>query len=152
MLASLSAASCKSNKQVSDTASNQNSVEEKDSLLASITRTPCYGTCPHYSIHIYKTGLVVYEGKQFVKTKGTKTARLSEEKLEEIKDLAVQVGYYELEPRYESKMTDLPSCTTVMNTKEHGRKEVFHYGKAPDNLVKFEKYLDGLFANKGWVK
>lgn len=140
-----------SKKSTEDHVTDQETKLKGDSLLASITRTPCYGRCPHYTISIYKTGLVVYDGKQFVNKSGIHTTRLSEDKLEEIKNMAAQVNYYALEDKYEGHMTDLPSCTTVMNT-EKGKKEVFHYGKAPDNLIKFERYLDGLFANLEWVK
>lgn len=143
--------SCHNSKQsVKDDVSGKPAKVNGDSLLASITRTPCYGRCPHYTISIYKTGLVVYDGKQFVNKTGIHTTRLSEEKLEEIKNMAAQLNYYNLEDKYESHMTDLPSCTTTMNT-EKGKKEIFHYGKAPDNLIKFERYLDGLFANQEWV-
>lgn len=122
-----------------------------DSLFASIERTPCYGTCPHYSIKIYKSGLVIYEGKRFVNKEGKHKAFLSNDKLLEIDKYAIELGYYNLKDRYEDQVTDLPSCTTRLNGSK-ADKSVFHYGKGPDALVKFEKYLDGLFARKEWVE
>ncbi len=125
-------------------------VINNDTLFASIERTPCYGTCPQYSIKIYKSGLVIYEGKRFVNKEGKHKAFLSNNKLLEIDKYAIELGYYELKDRYEDNVTDLPSCTTRLNGSK-ADKSVFHYGTAPEALVKFEKYLDGLFAKKEWV-
>ena len=39
-------------------------------VLGSITRTFCLGTCPVYSVTIYRDGRVEYDGQRYVGNKG----------------------------------------------------------------------------------
>ncbi|MFH1321890.1 MAG: DUF6438 domain-containing protein, partial [Bacteroidota bacterium] len=89
--------------------------QQKDSLFASIKRTPCYGRCPTYSISIYKSGYVIYEGIRFVDRIGTYSTQISEKEIQKIIAKANETGYFDLNDVYDSPVTDLPTTITYLS-------------------------------------
>src|SRR5262245_13102887 len=47
------------------------------SVLASLTETGCFGSCPVYTVTIYADGRVLYEGNAFVKVVGQRSNQLT---------------------------------------------------------------------------
>lgn len=122
-----------------------------DSLFASIERTPCYGRCPTYSISIYKSGYVIYEGIRFVDRLGTYSTRISEKKIQNIINKANEIGYFELEEIYDSPVTDLPSTITYLSV--NGQiKRIKDRVRGPEVLKEYEKYFDNVFEDMEWKK
>lgn len=120
-----------------------------DSLLASIERTACYGTCPIYKFSIYNSGYAVYEGKRFVEKIGKFETTIIPATLEEIKAQAKAIRYFELSNDYPKKAVDFPSVKTsvVLNGK---RKDINNGSGAPTSLKEFQDYLDGIKDNVEW--
>ena len=150
-------AACNSSKKNVDTAqipedSNHENGRNADSLFASIERTACFGSCPVYKISIYKDGYVLYQGRQFVEKKGAYKSTLSPEQLEEIKNTASRLGYFEMEDEYVNPaLTDFPSCITTLKVNGQ-RKKIRLYSEAPpEKLVEFQNYLDSLFVDANWI-
>jgi hypothetical protein len=52
-----------------------------ESLTIQMSRGPCRGRCPSYTITIYGTGSVEYVGERYVKERGPQTARLGREQV-----------------------------------------------------------------------
>ena len=121
----------------------------EDSLFASIERTPCYGTCPTYSINIYKSGYVVYKGIRFVDRMGTYSTRISERKIQAIINKANEIGYFELDDVYDSPVTDLPSTITYLSVNGQ-EKRIKDRVRGPEKLREYEKYFDSIFEDLEW--
>jgi len=121
----------------------------EDSLFASIERTPCYGRCPTYSINIYKSGYVIYEGIRFVDRLGTYSTQISEREIQSIINKANEIGYFDLNDLYDSPVTDLPSTITYLSVNGQ-KKTIKDRVRGPEKLREYEKYFDGVFEDMEW--
>ncbi len=165
--ATLSFGACKSKKEtVKDTASTEQSSEEiteapvemppasygdpNDSLFASIERTPCFGTCPIYKMEIYDSGYTEYYGKRFVDNVGRYYAIVDKDKLQAIKDRAIEIGYFDFKDEYPSQIADFPSTITTVKI-DGKRKRIFNKQHAPMELNKFQSYIDTLYKDVKWI-
>jgi len=115
----------------------------KESIFITMERTPCFGKCPSYKITIFNTGNVVYEGLQFAEKQGKYKKKLTKSQLSEIGVQLELINLFELKDKYDSKITDIPSCILYFNYEEKIKKILDRDG-APDKLKKFEKFIDAL--------
>ncbi len=137
---------CTGSKKTSDIASDFPG-EQGDSLVASISRTRCFGVCPYYSTWIYRSGYVIYEGYDHVPNVGRYYTWLTPEQLKSIGLKAEETGYFELNDEYRNPhLTDFPTIYSEVRFRGK-RKKITHYtAEPPLNLVEMEKYLDALFT------
>src|SRR5262249_21525334 len=52
--------------------------------VVTLERTQCYGTCPSYKLTVSADGTVVFEGREYVKNKGTVRSNIGVEKVAEL--------------------------------------------------------------------
>ena len=121
-----------------------------DSLIARIERTPCYGTCPVYTLSVYNTGFVTYEGENFVENKGFYGAYVSRNVLSTLQHMAQEIGFAELQDRYDNEgITDIPS--TITTVRLNGKlKTVVNRDGGPEKLQQFQDFFDSLFTDVKW--
>lgn len=132
-----------------NTESYQNQTEE--SVFATISKSPCYGKCPVYTMTIYSDGRAVLEGKFNIDYIGTYETKLSEEELQEFTETAKRIDYFGLEDKYDSEVTDLPSTTTSI-VIDGEKKEVYRRANYPQKILTFERLFTQLLENKKWEK
>lgn len=125
-------------------------VDDIESVLITMERTVCFGTCPAYSLEIYGNGTVVYEGYDFVAVEGRQTAQIPQESLRSLVGEFYRAGYFSLQDRYEQPVTDLPSTTTSI-TVDGKTKSVYRYGFGPEKLVLLEDMIDETAGTERWV-
>ena len=120
--------------------------EPSDSLVASLERTRCFGVCPYYSIKIYRSGYVLYEGYDHVPNVGRFYSWLTKEQLTALGEKAESLGYFELENEYRNPhLTDFPTIYSEVRFRGK-RKKITHFTASPPKpLVAMEDYIDGLF-------
>lgn len=123
----------------------------KESLLLSLERTPCFGMCPTYKYTIFNTGRVIYEGEENVDNVGKYSAQLSKKQIAEIKDQIISDNIFSLKDKYDAKITDIPSTLLIINL-EGKKKKIFDRHGAPENLKKFEKFVDAIVLNSKMIK
>ncbi len=122
----------------------------KDSLFASISKGFCFGTCPVYTMKIYKNGMVTYAGTRNVDLIGDYTTQISYAKMLEFVEQAKMIQYMELNDVYDNVgVTDLPSTTTsiVLNGKTKTVKRRYDY---PNSILTYEKLFDELLKSADW--
>lgn len=121
-----------------------------DSLVARIQRTPCYGSCPIYTISVYNTGFATYEGERFVEHEGYYGAFISRNVLNTLQNMAREIGFLELQDRYDDPgITDIPSTITTIRL-DGQLKTVVNRDGGPEKLREFEKFFDSLFKEVEW--
>jgi hypothetical protein len=121
-----------------------------DSLFLNFERTPCFGMCPAYRIHLYTSGRASFEGRSHVEKEGMHEARVGRDTMEMILKQAELIGFFELEDVYDSPVTDLPS--TIIRIQAGGRnKEVLGRVGVPPNFRAFAEYLDELLLPVPWT-
>ena len=116
-------------------------------LLASIDRGPCYGTCPIYTLTVYRDGKVEYVGKDFVKKKGKASGTVTAEQMAKLDKLFTDGKYLAYNNSYESyDATDAPSAKTAYRPLgATTTKTVSHYYgdmHAPRSLSELEEAFD----------
>lgn len=135
------------NTELSDVKPQREEVIE----FASIKKTFCYGKCPVYEMSIFSDGKVVLNGKANIDMIGEWVLKISEADLAAFVKMAEDINYMELEEKYDSPVTDLPSTTTsiVIDGK---RKEVYRRANYPERILKFEALFTELLERKGWTE
>lgn len=123
-----------------------------DSVLARIQRTPCFGTCPIYTMTIYQGGYVTFHGEKFVDMEGHYEGKSDKNKLEELIESAEEVGFFQLDREYDNpRVTDLPS-TIITMAKGESFKTVINRYSGPPSLTDFQKKFDELIKQISWKK
>jgi len=135
--------------------------------LITIKRTVCYGTCPDYTVTVAADGAVVFEGRQFVKTKGIAKSNISLDVLRQLLAEFDRVKYFSLNDRYQSAMDGCPEVWTdnpsvITSIRINGKiKSISHYYGCqtgtggsiyPKDLTQLETKIDELVGTDRWIK
>ena len=123
-------------------------------LTITLERTACHGFCPIYTLTIQGDGTVVYEGKDFVKTKGRVETKIHEKKIEQLLEEFEAIDYFNLNDKYtERTITDAPSVITSI-TVDGKTKNIEHYHgdfNAPEVLTRLEDKIDKIINTDQWI-
>lgn len=114
-----------------------------------LERTACFGTCPVYTVSIFRDGRVEFEGKEYVKEKGKHSRTISAREFEELAAKVEKIGFFALQPSYRANVTDLPT-TIVTVTRGSESKRVEDYFGAPQPLRDLEELIARTV--KSWVE
>ncbi len=121
--------------------------------VITMKRTMCYGTCPAYKLAVYRNGTVEYEGKQFVRIKGHRTAFIGKEKVEQLISDFRKARFFSLQDVYENRMTDMPSVILSFTDNGVTKTVIHHRGSrtVPEQLFSLEQKVDTVVNSKQWT-
>ena len=139
--------SCKSAKPIV----SPRDVSKDDSLLISLEKTACYGTCPEYSLTIYRSGRTIYEGKRHVEKIGNFEKKISEKEVKELIKAFEEAEFFNLLNEYVEQISDFPTTFLSFNYEGKSKKIKDYYG-APEKLKKLEKIVENIGKDDGWEK
>ncbi len=124
-----------------------------DSLVAYIEKSPCFGKCPTYSIHIYRSGYTLYNGKSNVARIGMYSTWLSMSNIKDIWTTADKLGYWGLSHEYrDPHLTDFPTIRSSVASPEKDNHVLRFTTDPPAELIKMEDFIDGLFNDETvWI-
>lgn len=135
-----------------ESTANLQKAMQLDSLLISMERTGCFGTCPIYIVNIYKTGYAEYIGKNFVEKEGVYYTQFDKNYINAIYDKAVDISFFSLNNSYDNiGISDLPSTIVQLHDGNVIKKVLDRYD-SPQALKDFEKLLDMVIDQQDWVK
>jgi len=127
-------------------------VLDEDSLLVSLSRGYCFGTCPVYSVHIYSSGLALYVGQANVDMEGRFSGHVSADQLAGITRVAKEIDYFSMDTLYNNPpVSDLPSHSTSV-VWQGWRKSIKRRIGFPESLLRLEKEIDRCVAEVSWHK
>ncbi|OGO18690.1 MAG: hypothetical protein A2Z02_00150 [Chloroflexi bacterium RBG_16_48_7] len=124
-------------------------------ILITLERTPCFGTCPVYSLKISGNGAVVYDGKDHVKLKGVQETTISAGAVNQLVLEFENTGYFSLNDSYTKfEITDMPSANTSITIGRKTKSIKHYYGdrSAPKQLTELEKKIDDTVNSAQWIK
>jgi len=104
-------------------------------------RTPCYGTCPAYTMNIFADGRVEYEGQRFVTLLGKHTLSLPVATVNELLAEAKRIDFNKLQERYAGNTTDLPANIITVHPLGQPLHAVYAEEGVPANLQGYIKLL-----------
>ena len=114
-----------------------------DNLFLKMQRTPCYGKCPNYTLEIFESGKVKYNGKMFVENIGEFESVLSTTSIQTIKNKIKEINFFELNDKYDSPATDIPA--TIFEVFENNQqKKITNRHKSPESLKELEKLIEDI--------
>jgi hypothetical protein len=127
---------------------------DPQSVIISLERGPCFGTCPVYKVTLYGDGTVRYDGKDHVRVRGSQTAVIAPDKVKELAEEIERSGFFSTREAYtEVSVTDAPSV--VLYAAVDGKmKKVRHYlgdFKAPKALETIEDRIDEVAGAGRWT-
>jgi hypothetical protein len=128
---------------------------ELEQARIQLTRTMCYGPCPDYEVTISGSGEVSYNGKQFVKVKGTQHATIDREKVRQLLTAFDHAKFFALRggkcPC--AVYTDMPSAIITLTWRGRTRTLEHDYGCpcAPAALSGLEHQIDQAADTDRWV-
>jgi hypothetical protein len=145
-------------KMESNSSVNSNPNISKDFANVNITlsRGPCHGMCPVYSLEIDDNGGVIYRGYEYVKLTGEHTSSIPIPKVKELINKFYSSGFFELEDRYDQvRITDQPSAE-ISITIDGKTKSVYDYHGTFDSpklekLRNLENTIDEITNSSQWV-
>ena len=113
--------------------------------VLTFERTPCYGTCPAYSVQVFADGRVAYEGRRAVPLMGKHELKLPAATVAEMLRQANAAHFESFEKEYVNGATDLPSTVVAVQQPDGSLKKVRAEPNAPDNVQQYFDYLAAQF-------
>jgi len=141
--------------------SNSNAVKSKNGKgdvilirahtpLVSMTKGPCHGTCPIYTMTVFNDGVINFDGKRFCDKLGPHTTTLSDTELTFLQqkiDLLDTDSYPE---KIQSNIPDFPSIKLTFSEKGKDDTSVWWRNGAPNELNELSVMLDKFRTNLTW--
>lgn len=121
-----------------------------DDVIITLERTACLGFCPVYTVRIDGAGRVTYNGKQHVKITGEQVAQLDPAVVQALVQEFYRAGYFALEDRYDSTITDNPTTITSLTVRGQ-HKSIIDYVSGPPELKALEKRIDEVVNSNQWI-
>ena len=128
--------------------------------IISLERTPCFGSCPVYSISVSSSGVVNYEGKANVRRLGKATSQLPVQRIEALLVELERAGYFTFADRYALSeptcrrySTDSPSAISSATFRGRTKRIEHDYGcgGVPGALTLLEKRIDEVLGSDRWT-
>jgi hypothetical protein len=133
----------------------QNTIPTNSQIIVSLERTTCFGTCPSYKLIIYENGLVVYEGIDFVGTKGIRKANIGQNDIQQLASKLENSNFFSFQDSYDEYMaTDAPSAITYVKIGNKEKRISHYYGdfNAPIELYELEENIDEIANSRRWIE
>jgi hypothetical protein len=136
-------------------------------VTISLTREPCFGFCPVYSVTLGGDGQVVFDGSQHVEQTGRHEAQVSQEDFVALLETVYAVDYFRMAPEYREETTvmvdasghvtetmrsptDMPTQIVKVKIGDY-EKQVVDYWGAPQGLKLLENKIDQTADVGQWV-
>lgn len=131
-----------------------NAQESDVKPVITLQRTPCFGTCPVYTISIFADGTVVYNGENHVTVTGEQTSQIDPATVELMVKAFEDAGYFDWKEAYDMmNVTDLPGVITSV-TRDGETHQINRYTgdyTAPLALPFLEQWIDIMTTSNLWT-
>ncbi|HEX9746476.1 MAG TPA: DUF6438 domain-containing protein [bacterium] len=124
--------------------------EEYKNAVITLQRGPCYGPCPVYKLTIHGSGLVEYEGYDFVGTYGYQATHISQEAVKSLVDEFYRIDYFKLNDAYTEGPTDGQFVWTSISI-DGQYKEIVNYSWDNEDVGKLEQKIDLVVNTAQWT-
>jgi len=121
------------------------------SIIISMKKTACYGTCPVYTIQIYSDLRVRLKGEQYIDHIGDFNSVIEKGRFESLIRQFKDSDFFSFEEKYWEAYSDLPTTYVYFSDGGH-EKEVMDYYGAPQSLRDLEAEIARLLEELEWRK
>ena len=134
------------------------SVLDIGSVSIELSRGPCYGSCPSYSLTLHGDGLVEYRGIRFVRVKEKQTAKSSGEQIVQVLRDLDRMDFFGVEDRAFQWCFDTTS-TSIFVSVDGRQKRVTTdtcgvglKGGPKARFLQIADEIDAIAGSKQWVQ
>jgi len=120
-----------------------------DALFLYLERTPCFGTCKAYRLEVAPDGKATYTGRANVERMGAHTALVPAESIKLIRAKADELGFRQMEDKYDAEVTDLPSTVLRLNLGGKPKQVLGRVGQ-PAAFKQLVTYIEELLLPLDW--
>ena len=126
----------------------------------TLERTPCFGTCPVYTVAISRAGEVTFNGKHHVADTGQVTAMIPQERVDSLLAELEAGGYFGFADAY---VMDSPACgmyatdspTIITSATRDGETKTIRHDRGcsatPPELSQLEQRIDEVAGTGRWI-
>ena len=129
--------------------------------VVKLKRTACYGSCPVYTVSLKASGVVEYEGYEYVSIKGFQTASLPKESVELIEKELIKSNFFKMKSHLDSgcwgcfmSATD-SSYIIIEGLVKNRKRAVLTYvgceSKQVDEVLSLANYIEQVIGTSKWV-
>jgi membrane dipeptidase len=122
-----------------------------DPVEITLQRTPCFGTCPEYTVTVSGDGTVTYSGRQYVRVSGQHSWRIDPAAVRALAREMEAAGFFELQNEYTDLRTDNPTTYTSLTIGTR-QKKIKDYVSGPPKLKDIEKRIDEVSGVRKYVE
>jgi hypothetical protein len=130
-------------------------IADWSSLRITLERTPCYGTCPGYSVEIAGDGTVTYIGQHFVAESGVRTAKIPQSAVRALYEAFVKAEFFWSFDEYRAPVTDLPTKLISISYDGHSKAVLDYAGERagmPKAIAELEMAIDAAAGTAKWIR
>lgn len=143
LLIALTTIACKSKKTMATA-----DASEAQQVL-ELTKTPCFGTCPSFTLKVYDNGLAVLDGKKYLKHIGLSHMMLSDKQMSMLMNRCDDAKLFSLKSDYTERVMDLPT-TTLTYIKDGKTKKIGGNMNFPDGFKNVVETCMKIVEMDGW--
>ncbi len=143
---------CKSTKPTTESAdsSSEHALNPED-VVFKIKKGGCFGTCPVYTLRIYKNAYAALVSEKNLPHTGTLGKQLTKETYSELKNAFEENKFMSFDDAYESNIPDLP-LIKISYSKNGTVKTVSGKRERPPAIHKLQFLLENIAENsEGWT-
>jgi hypothetical protein len=128
--------------------------------VITLERRPCFGTCPVYTVAIWRTGQVRFTGKHHVAQTGPATGTIPAARVDSLTAELESAGYFEFADDY---LMSSPACgmyatdspTVITSVRRDADTKTIRHDRgcsaAPPELSQLEQRIDEVAGTGRWT-
>ncbi len=119
----------------------------------SLYRQGCFGPCPIYTVSVFASGRIEFEGSAFVCAKGLQSAQIERDVANKLLGDLESAGFFALTWTPGALIADAPSATTTLVRQGRTHRTERNHGDphAPRILRRMEKVIDEIAGTARWL-
>lgn len=160
MCLALALTACTSGRGSAPVAERPDPAVVASSEAITLERTPCFGSCPVYTISVSYSGAVTYDGRANVRQLGKAAGQIPQKHVEALLLELERAGYFTFASRYAPSeptcvrySTDSPSAISSATFRGRTKRIEHDYGcgGVPGALTLLEKRIDEVLGSDRWT-
>ena len=118
--------------------------------IIEMSKRPCYGRCPVFTLTVYENSIASYEGERYTDRLGTYVKKLEKGQMERLLSEFKRANVWQFRDSYRGRIPDMQSVTITY--REGNKKKTITGKEIRPNAVKWlETQLDQLAQSEGWI-
>ncbi|MEM1325211.1 MAG: DUF6438 domain-containing protein [Bacteroidota bacterium] len=117
--------------------------------LVEMSKGPCYGRCPVYTLTVYENGVMTYEGLRFTDREGVYIKKMADVDLKAMKTMLRDANLQQFRDAYRATLADLQSVS-ISYYGNNTIKTIVGKDGRPEAVMNIQGELEKLADAEGW--